>query len=74
MPYFANVNKIGPVKYRDVPGSIGVLESPDNRTQIGQAMCIGWNLDKLAVWKLTIEGQEVAGRWIIVDKRFVPAH
>ena len=72
----ANVGPIkGPVRYRDLPtGSIGVLESPDNHTPIGKAMCIGWNLDKLAVWKLTIGGQEIAGRWMIVDRRFVPAH
>ena len=31
MPYFANVGPVkGPVKHRDVPGSIGVLEVPDN--------------------------------------------
>ena len=27
MPYFANISQRGPVKYRDVPGSIGVPEA-----------------------------------------------
>ena len=30
MPYFANIKQRGPLKYRDVPGSRGVLEAPDN--------------------------------------------
>jgi hypothetical protein len=29
MTYFANISQRGPVRYRDVPGSIGVLEAPD---------------------------------------------
>ena len=28
MTYFANISQRGPVRYRDVPGSIGVLEAP----------------------------------------------
>jgi hypothetical protein len=26
----------------------------------------------LAVWRLTIKGMEVPGRWVIIDRRFVP--
>ena len=64
--YYSNLNIKGPVKYRGLPtGSIRVLEAPDNHTPIGQAMCIGWNLDGLAVWKLTTGGQEIVGRWIL---------
>ena len=29
MPYYADISKTGPVRYRDVPDSIGVLEAPD---------------------------------------------
>ncbi len=35
--HFASLGAKGPVKWRDVPGSIGVLESPDKLTPIGQA-------------------------------------
>jgi hypothetical protein len=35
--------------------------------------CIGWNLDKLAVWKLTVHGNGLPGRWVIIDREFRPA-
>jgi hypothetical protein len=71
MPYFANLSINGPVKYRDSPaGSIGVLEAPDNHMPIGQAMCRGWDENGLAVWTLTIGGQEIAGRWVLIDGQF----
>ena len=39
---------------------------------IGMAKCIGWDPDGLAVWRLTVEGDDVPGRWIIVDREFRP--
>jgi hypothetical protein len=75
MTYFANVSKAGPVKYRDVPGSIGVLESldPGAPGPIGQADCKTWDRDGLAVWSLSIGGQPIKGRWVIIDREFRPA-
>jgi hypothetical protein len=61
------------VKYGVLPGSIGVLEAPDNAMPIGMASCIGWDLDGLAVWRLTIGGQEIEGRFVIIDREFRPA-
>jgi hypothetical protein len=49
MPYFANINQRGPVRYRDVPGSIGVLEAPDKFMPIGQADCKTWDENGLAI-------------------------
>jgi hypothetical protein len=60
----------GPLKYRDVPGSIGVLESPDNAMPIGQADCLTWDENDLAVWKLNIGGHRIEGRWMIIDREF----
>jgi hypothetical protein len=40
MLYFASIGVSGPVKYRDVPGSIGDLEAPDNRVPVGRRW--GW--------------------------------
>jgi hypothetical protein len=69
--YFTNIGPTkGPLRYRDVPGAIGVLESPDNPMPIGMAMCRGWDRAGLAVWTLTIRGADVPGRWIIVDREF----
>jgi hypothetical protein len=71
-PYFANISQCGPIRYRDVPGSIGVLESPDNFMPIGQADCVTWDGNGRAVWGLTIGGQPIEGRYVILDRQFKP--
>jgi hypothetical protein len=68
--YFAHIGGAGPVRYGQVPGSIGVLASPDHPMPIGMASCIGWDRAGLAVWRLTVEGDDVLGRWIIVNREF----
>jgi hypothetical protein len=70
--YFAHIRAAGPVRYRDVPGAIGVLDAPDHLMPIGMALCTGWDGDGLAVWRLTIRGADVLGRWVIVDREFRP--
>jgi hypothetical protein len=73
MRYFANIgNAKGSVKYRDVIGAIGVLESRDNHMPIGMAFCKTWDENGLAVWVLTIGGREIPGRWVIIDREFKP--
>ena len=72
--YFSPINLDGPVTYGKLPGSIGVLESLDNPRPIGMASCRGWGLDGLAVWTLQIGGQQIPGQWVIIDRRFRPAH
>jgi hypothetical protein len=62
----------GPVKYRDVICSIGVLEAPDNHMPIGIAHCRTWDERGLAVWELTVRGENLPGRWVIVDREFRP--
>jgi hypothetical protein len=47
--YFAHISLTGRVKYRDVLGSIGVLESLDNFMPIGMASCKKWDENGLAV-------------------------
>jgi hypothetical protein len=68
---FAPICQAGLVYYRQLSGSIGVLEAPDHGMPIGMANCAGWNPDGLAVWRLTIHGADVPGRWVIIDRRFV---
>jgi hypothetical protein len=60
----------GPLKYHDVIGSIGVLESLDNHMPIGIANCCTWDENRLAVWELTVRGEKIPGRWVIVDREF----
>ena len=68
--YFAHISQRGPVKYGDVPGSIGVLEALDKFMPIGEASCRTHDENGLAVWTLRIGKQEIAGRWVIVDQEF----
>jgi hypothetical protein len=70
--YFAHISAAGLVRYGQLPGSIGVLDSPDLLMPIGLANCTGWDPAGLAVWRLRVEGDDVAGRWIIVDREFRP--
>jgi hypothetical protein len=65
MPYFAHISQTGPVKYRDVPGSIGILEGPDKPMPIGEASRLDWSDDGLAEWTICIGGQPIVGRWVI---------
>jgi hypothetical protein len=60
----------GTVKYRDVIGSIGVLESPDKHMSIGLANCVTQDENGLGGWTLTVREDAIPGRWIIVDGEF----
>ncbi len=71
--YFAHISEKGPAKYGLTPGSIGVLESPDNHMPIGEASCRTWNEKGLAVWTLRVGKEQIPGRWVIVDREFRPA-
>jgi hypothetical protein len=69
-----NLSINGQARYRELPtGSIGVLESPDNAMPFGQADCVTWNEDGLAVWRLRIRGQSIPGQWVIIGRQFKPA-
>ena len=70
--YFAHISALGPIRYGQTPGSIGVLESLDNFMPIGQASCFTHEENGLAVWELSIGGKTIPGRWIIVDREFRP--
>ncbi len=68
--YFAHISKAGPIRYGDVPGSIGVLEAIDRPMPIGEASCRTHDKNGLAVWTLRIGKEQLPGRWIIVDREF----
>jgi hypothetical protein len=63
----------GLVRYGQFPFSIGVLEAPDNFMPVGMNSEVGWTEGGLAVWRLTVHGVEVPGRWVLVDREFRPA-
>jgi hypothetical protein len=70
--FFAYISATGPVRYGQIPGSLGILDAPDHPMPIGLASGVGWDGDGLAVWRLTIKGVEVPGRWAIIDREFRP--
>jgi hypothetical protein len=73
MSYFTDVGpKSGPFLYRDAIGAIGVQESRDDHWPIGMALCTGWGAGGVALWKLTVGGVDVPGKWIVVGREFWP--
>jgi hypothetical protein len=70
--YFAHISAAGPIRYGQFPFSIGVLEARDKPMPIGMAPEVNRTEDGLALWKPTVHGVEVPGRWVIVDREFKP--
>ena len=56
--YFAHISAAGPIRHGQVPGSIGVLEALDQFMPIGEAHCVTWDENGLAVW--TLRGNPVS--------------
>ena len=61
-----------PLRYGQLLDAIGVLEAPDNHMPIGMAFGTGRTEDGLKVWKPHVHGADVPGRWVIIDRQFVP--
>jgi hypothetical protein len=68
--YFAHITVAGAVRHGQLPGSIGVLEAPDQPMPIGMAFEVGWTDGGLALWRLTVHGANVPGHWVIIDRGF----
>jgi len=56
-----------------VSGSIGVLEALDKFMPIGEAYCVTLGENGLAVWTLRLGKEEIAGRWVVIDRELRPA-
>ena len=71
MRYFTNVGQDrGPLLHGTVPGAIGVIEDPDKPMPIGMALRVGRDDAGRALWALTIDGEDLPGRWVVVDREF----
>jgi hypothetical protein len=68
--YFTNIGVAGPVRSGQLPGSIGVLESLDNKMSIGIASEVGRTGGGLSVWRLCVHWAQVPGQWVMVDWEF----
>jgi hypothetical protein len=58
--YYTNFGDAA-IRYDEVPGTIGVLEAPDNRMPIGIALRIGWVAEGLALFRPVIGSEEIPG-------------
>jgi hypothetical protein len=74
MSYFADAGpRSGPILYRNaVDRVIGALRARDDRWRIGMALCAGRGKGGVALWKLTVRGVEVPGRWLVHSREFIP--
>jgi hypothetical protein len=73
MSYYSDTGpKSGPILWRDHYGAIGVLEARDADIPIGLALGCGFGWDGVALWKLTVHGVEVPGRWLVHSREFIP--
>jgi hypothetical protein len=63
----------GPLYYGILPGAIGVLEALNQSMPVGMATCAGRDAAGLAVWTLNVHDEDVPGRWVVIDREFVPA-
>jgi hypothetical protein len=71
MGYFSCASMTDGVRYKQLPWTIGAADRPGYIMPVGQAHQVGKTADGLALWRLTVHGAEVPGRFIVVDGRFV---
>jgi hypothetical protein len=50
-----------------------VLEAPGKYPTIGTAFGTGWSETGLQLWRLVVRGEELPGRFVIIDGEFRPA-
>jgi hypothetical protein len=72
MPYYSNVTLPGPVKQGDLKFTVGVTESRDKGMTVGMALGGFYDENRWELFRLIIKGQEIPGRFHLVDGEFVP--
>jgi hypothetical protein len=60
----------GALLRRDVTGTITVLEAPGGSAPVGTAFCTGANPAGVALWRLSVRGQDVPGVFAVLHRWF----
>jgi hypothetical protein len=68
--YYTNFGNAA-IRYGEVPGALGALESPDNHMPVGMVFPIGWTAEGLAVFRLQVHKADLPGRWVCLNRWFV---
>jgi hypothetical protein len=65
--------KVGPITKADRHRAISVIADPEQPwTAVGFALPVGPPGDGVEVWRLILDGEEAPGRWIVLDREFIP--
>ena len=74
MAYFTHATPdSGPRLYTDTSDLLDVRPHRDGPGVIGMATCVGWIPGGVALWRLKIDGDDLPGLWVVVDREFRPA-
>jgi hypothetical protein len=74
MWYRADIGpSVGLLMFEDSMRRIDVLADFEDVTPVGTASRLGSDAAGLAVWQLSVHGADLGGRWIVIDRQFVPA-
>jgi hypothetical protein len=71
--YYANAGpRTRAILHRDRIDALGVLEARDRPMPIGRARSVGQDVLGRSVYRLTVRGVALPGRWAVVDREFRP--
>ena len=68
--YYAQDTATDGIRYRELPPSIQILQSPEGAKPIGTAAQSGSTDDGKAAWKLTVRGAALSGQFVPADREF----
>jgi hypothetical protein len=71
--YFAGIGpRYGPLPHEAGFFAIPILGAREDRNPIGEAVLAGHDDNGLALWRLTIDGIELSGLCVVIDREFWP--
>jgi hypothetical protein len=66
--------KSGPIRWNALAASLGVYEDGGARSlPCGVASPVAWDVQGRTLFSLLVRGASLSGRWLVVDRRFIPA-
>jgi len=72
MQYYGNVKRTGAETHGKLPSTIGVSLEPDGQI-VGVALAAGEDKAGIHLWRLAIGKDQLPGRFVLADEKFVPA-